>query len=122
MDNLQHIIERLEQHSGLMPSLSVSGLLQFVKHASQLKKDIALTMRVSLDHIIPPVSLPPSIHLFLSQATSIEEAHIQPCWDALKDLCWDEEYHARLEEHPENAFRRHGVDKGLSASTCLLFI
>lgn len=115
MDDLLVILPQLQQALGESQGVPLSSVNRFVEHASAVKKDIVLALTPSQDPTQPPVFLPPAVAKYLSKAAGIAPQHIQPYWNVLKELAWNDVSNQRRSEHPENTFRRCGIPHGISA-------
>ncbi|KAJ7350894.1 hypothetical protein DFH08DRAFT_695269 [Mycena albidolilacea] len=97
--------------------LSLTHLMTFTRLLSVLKNDIILCQPnyiTALD--VPPPSLPPVIHLFVSNAADIPSDTVSKLWEFLKDDVWflcD----TRLSAEEEELFRVYGWKAGLTSLT-----
>lgn len=115
MDSLQYLVRQLDIHPKLLSKLSLMTIHNFIRLCASLRNDILLVQRADHNPVTPPLFLPPTIQQFLAQSLDIPLETVADCWTVLKALCWDDTYTSRLSISTEDVFRKHGVDKGLSA-------
>jgi hypothetical protein len=94
--------------------LSLTHIMAFTRLLSVLKNNIMLCQPnyiTALD--VPPPSLPPVIHLFVSNVGDIPLDAVSKLWEFLKEDVWSL-CDTRLSAEEEELFRVYGWKAGLS--------
>lgn len=113
MADLQHLLERLSYHSSLA-CLSTPQILAFFRLASGLKDDILLTQPAEKSMDEAPLILPPSVVLFLGEATAIPPRYIQKLWKESRFVLWSLPSADQAKLDDEHAFIQYGLHRGIS--------
>jgi hypothetical protein len=74
--------------SAWVPTLSVSGLFNFICISKQLKNDILLAQPVEEPENEAPEVLPLSMTRLLADSCAILLEHVTLLWDELRQLIW----------------------------------
>lgn len=111
--NAEALLQQLQLNPDLFQALTLSQIFNFISLASRLKDDILLTQPAKVPATHPPTVLPPTITTFLGKACNLPQAHVEQCWDILKDTIWDP---ATVSQNSDSAFPQHGYHSGLSTS------
>ncbi|KAJ6498189.1 hypothetical protein DFH09DRAFT_945566 [Mycena vulgaris] len=104
------VLQLLEQHS-LSRNITTSQLLDFLRLASLLKRDIDLAQPARQDPAAAPDYLPQSVVLFISAAIKLSVDDVAYLWAILKDEVWLLELEHSLEEE---TFKVHGWHLGIT--------
>ena len=101
--------------SALVPTLSITGLFNFVHIAEQLKDDILLAQPAEELEREAPEILPPSVIKLLSETCRITSDDVDLLWTELQHLIW----HTQDLFPPtlDKIILQHGHDVGLAADT-----
>ncbi|KAF4584776.1 hypothetical protein EYR38_002007 [Pleurotus pulmonarius] len=102
------LFEQLRLVSDLEP-ITLRHIFNFTRITNKLKDDILLAQPASHFGDEPPVVLPPSIVLFMSQALDLPGTVISRLWDVLRLEAWEHQM-------PDDAkiFEEYGHRLGLS--------
>jgi hypothetical protein len=84
----------------------------FLHYAHRFKDDILLTQASGWPASEPPLFLPESVNILLSQLCDIDKESTDNLWSYLKDGVWDYDERAKV---VDDRFKLHGKDLGFSA-------
>lgn len=113
-------LQLLDQHPHLQ-HIKTLQLLDFLRLASLLKRDIDLAQPARLDLEAAPEFLPHSVAQFLSNATGLSIEDVMVLWSVFKDEAWQLDSDAHRSSMEETAFKTHGWHLGISASYSAFF-
>lgn len=114
MTSIADIYQCLAQYEGLAQSLTIEKIMDFIRLGTLLKEEILALQRDDHDPADSPSDLPANIRQFLSSATEIQEAFIDGCWGALREVIWN--YDANAQASFAFEFEAYGHSNTLSKS------
>ncbi|KAJ7226864.1 hypothetical protein GGX14DRAFT_627313 [Mycena pura] len=92
-------------------------LLNFLRLAALLKRDIDLAQPASQDSRVAPAHLPESVSLFLSRATGLLLEDVPALWSVFKEEVWVIETDSERAQLEETTFRMYGWPLGITSLT-----
>lgn len=113
MSDLLGLLRRLLVHPSLA-HLSTSQLLAFFRLGSCLKNDILLAQSSHAPMTEAPVALPRSVIYFLADSMQINPEDIPLLWEETRFILWDLPSADQAALDDDDAFREHGLHRGLS--------
>ncbi|KAI0082933.1 hypothetical protein BDY19DRAFT_901310 [Irpex rosettiformis] len=115
---LADIYSRIAVYPDLPHHLSLAGLVQFIKCASALHRDILLTQAGRHSSDMAPEYLPRSVEYFLGQVTDLSVEGVRNCWQATRELIWKKDVVTGLDIESVHLFKNFGHEIGLTCRTC----
>lgn len=106
---LFELLRQLE-NMDILRDVTLKHLFNFIHITNKLRNDILLAQPASHPADEPPIALPPSVTLFLSQALDLPCAAVTVLWEVLRTEAWGGDL---VLDH-RMIFERYGHPIGLS--------
>ncbi|KAJ6536225.1 hypothetical protein B0H19DRAFT_1271016 [Mycena capillaripes] len=110
------ILQLLDQHPTLR-HITTFQLLDFLRLAAHLRRDIDLAQPAKQDLDTAPDHIPDSVSLFLTGATGLAVDDVTLLWAAFKEEVWTMQAPDNLALLEETTFKTHGWHLGITSLT-----